>query len=295
MFRKKPIFQKKSQRKKVKNTTAIMLNITSHQNQRIKNIIKLRNRHTREKTKKTLLEGYRLISRALDANFLMEECYFAPSMFLGKNEEALLNSLHDKGTKLIKVSENILQKMSYRDRPEGLIALSFVKEHKLEKMPVVENGLYLIVEAIEKPGNLGSILRSADASGVNGLIICDKCTDLYNPNVLRASTGAIFYVPIAECSSNEAISWLHFNNIETLAATPHAKKTYDNVDMTKSIAIVTGTEQYGLTPLWMENSKIKTRIPMCGKIDSLNVAIATSILLFEASRQRRTIRQTYKL
>ena len=264
-----------------------MLEITSHQNQRIKNLIKLKNRRTREKTKKTLLEGYRLISRAMESGFPIEECYFTPSMFLGKNEETLLNSLTKKGVQLIKVSESILQKISYRDKPEGLIALSPMQKHKLEDIPIVQNGLYLIVEGIEKPGNLGSILRSADASGVNGLIICDKCTDLYNPNVLRASTAALFYVPIAECSSEEAIGWLHTNNIKTLAATPHAQQNYDDINMSKSIAIVTGSEQYGLTPIWLENSDIKTRIPMCGKIDSLNVAIATSILLFEASRQRR--------
>ena len=264
-----------------------MQEITSHQNQRIKNVIKLKNRRTREKTQKTLLEGYRLISRALIADFPVEECYFTPSMFLGKNEDILLKTLQGKGANLIKVPESILQKMSYRDRPEGLIALSPIKEHKLKNIPIVKNGLYLVVEAIEKPGNLGSILRSADASGVNGLIICDKCTDLYNPNVLRASTGAIFSVPIAECSSLEAINWLHSNNIDTLAATPHAEKSYDCIDMTKSTAIVTGTEQFGLTPIWMKNSKIKVRIPMCGQIDSLNVAIATSILLFEASKQRR--------
>ena len=267
-----------------------MLEITSHQNQRIKNIVKLKNRRTRENVRKTLLEGYRLISRALDADFPIEECYFTPSMFLGENEDILLHSLQGRGTKLIKVPESILRKMSYRDRPEGLIALSPILEHKLENMPIVQNGLYLVVEAIEKPGNLGSILRSADASGVNGLLICDKCTDLYNPNVLRASTGAVFYVPIAECSSQEAIMWLHSNNINTLAATPHAEKSYEEIDMTNSTAIVTGAEQYGLTPLWMKNSKIKTRIPMCGQIDSLNVAIATSILLFEASRQRRAKR-----
>ena len=195
-----------------------MLEITSHQNQRIKDLIKLKNRRTREKTGKTLLEGYRLISRALESSFPIEECYFTPSMFLGKNEETLLNALQEKGVKLIKVSESLLQKMSYRDRSEGLIALSPIQEHKLEDIPIVQNGLYLIVEAIEKPGNLGSILRSADASGVNGLIICDKCTDLYNPNVLRASTGAIFYVPIAECSSEEAIEWLHSNNIKNLSS-----------------------------------------------------------------------------
>ena len=264
-----------------------MQEITSHQNQRIKSLIKLKNRRAREKAQKTLLEGYRLISRAMDAKYPIEECYFTPSMFLGENENTLLKALEDMGTKLIKVPESILQKISYRDRPEGLVAVSPIRKHSLKNIPIVKNGLYLVVESIEKPGNLGSILRSADASGVNGLLVCDKCTDLYNPNVLRASTGAIFYVPIAECSSSEAIDWLHTNKINTLAATPHAKQPYDEVDMKKSIAIVTGSEQFGLSATWMENSKIKTKIPMQGQIDSLNVAIATSILLFEASRQRR--------
>ncbi|MCP4178806.1 MAG: RNA methyltransferase [bacterium] len=264
-----------------------MLEITSHQNQRIKDIIKLKNRRTRDKTQKTFLEGYRLISRALDANFPIEECYFCPSLFLGENEDGLLDNLAKQGTTVIKVSESILKKMSYRDRPEGLIALSPVRKHDLSKIPIVENGLYLIVEAIEKPGNLGSILRSADASGVDGLIICDKCTDLYNPNVLRASTGAVFYVPIAESTSEEALEWLNKNNITSLATTPHTDLSYESIDMKQAIAIVIGTEQYGLTDFWLKNSKIKTLIPMCGKIDSLNVAIATSIVLFEASRQRR--------
>jgi len=266
-----------------------MLEITSHQNPRVKDIIKLKNRRTREKTGKTIFEGYRLISRAVEAGFPIEQCYYSPEMFLGSNENELLNNLETSGTQLFKVPDSILQKMSYRDRPEGLIAVSSIKKHTLDNMPIVKNGLYLVVESIEKPGNLGSILRSADASGVDGLIVCEKYTDIYNPNVLRASTGAIFYVPIAECSSQEAIDWLHSNNISTLAATPHAEDTYDNIDMTQSVAIVTGAEQFGLSKLWMENSKIKTRIPMCGQIDSLNVAIATSILLFEAARQRRLV------
>lgn len=264
-----------------------MLKITSFQNQRIKDIAKLTNRKDREKTGKTLLEGYRLISRALDANFPLEECYFCPDFFLGANETKLLGLLKTKNISLIEVTPKIFQKLAYRDRPEGLLAVSPIKQHPLHKMPIVKNGLYLVVEAIEKPGNLGSILRSADAAGANGLIVCDKCTDLYNPNVLRASTGAIFYVPIAECSTYEALSWLNINNITTLATTPHINISYDEIDMTNSIAIITGAEQYGLSTKWLDNSKLKVQIPMCGKIDSLNVAIATSILLFEAARQRR--------
>lgn len=264
-----------------------MFEITSNQNPKIKEIIKLKDRRGRDKSGKTFLEGYRLISRALDAGFPMEECYFCPSLFLGTNENLLLSNLEKTGSKLIKVTESILTKMAYRERPEGLIAVSPIKKHPLSKLPRIENGLYLVLEAIEKPGNLGAIMRSADASGVNGILICDKCTDIYNPNVLTASTGAIFYVPFAECSSEEALCWLNKNKITILATTPHTNVSYDTIDMTKPTAIVVGTEQVGLSEFWLKNSKIKTLIPMNGKIDSLNVAIATSIILFEASRQRR--------
>ena len=264
-----------------------MLKLTSTQNPKIKLLAKLINRRIRDKTGKTLLEGYRLISRALEAGYPMEECYFSPSLFLGENENGLLNKLKENGTEIIEITESLFKKIAYRDRPEGLIALSPIKEHSLSEMPIIENGLYLVVEAIEKPGNLGSILRSADAAGADGLIICNKCTDIYNPNVLRSSTGAIFYVPVAECSSEDALEWLKKNNIKTLAATPHTDISYDEIDMTQGIAIVTGTEQYGLSDFWLRNADTDVLIPMCGKIDSLNVAIATSILLFEASRQRR--------
>ncbi len=262
------------------------LGITSLQNDRIKEIIKLKDRKSRDKFSKTFLEGYRLISRALDAKFPIEKCYFCPELFLGSNENALLSELEETGSTLIRVTKAILTKMAYRDRPEGLIAVSKIKEHPLESLPVVQNGMYLVLESIEKPGNLGSIMRAADASGVDGILICDKRTDIYNPNVLTASTGAIFYVPFAECSSEEAVEWLNKNKIKTLATTPHTDLSYDKIDLTQAIAIVVGTEQVGLSDFWMNNCSIKTVIPMRGKIDSLNVAIATSVILFEASRQR---------
>ena len=130
------------------------------------------------------------------------------------------------------------------------------------------------------------LLRSADAAGVDGFIICNKCTDIYNPNVIRASTGALFSVPLAEAENQEAYDWLKRNNIKTLAATPHTDRIYTDADMTQAVAIVVGTEQTGLTELWMEHSDLPVRIPMLGRIDSLNVATATTILLYEAARQR---------
>jgi TrmH family RNA methyltransferase len=214
------------------------------------------------------------------------ECYFAPALFLGENEFALLDKLVHCGTIVAETTPQLLEKMAYRERPEGLIAVARMKKHFLHDLPVRKNGLYLIAEAVEKPGNLGSILRSADAAGVDGLIICNKCTDIYNPNVIRASTGALFCVPLAEATTAETIAWLKENSILTLAATPHTDKVYTEIDMTCGIAIVVGTEQHGLSEQWLNTADINIRIPMLGKIDSLNVATAATILLYEAARQR---------
>ena len=262
------------------------LKITSFQNNSVKHAVKLRERRDREKEQLTLLEGYRELTRAREYGMEIVECFFAPEQFLGENEYPLMESFAADGIKVMQVTPQILTKLAYRDRPEGLIATAKMKRHTLADMPVVPNGLYLVAEAIEKPGNLGSMLRSADAAGIDGLIICDKCTDIYNPNVIRASTGALFSVPLAEATSAEAMAWLRKHNIKTLAATPHTDKKYTDVDLTQAVAIVVGREQTGLTDFWMKDSDLKVVIPMLGKIDSLNVATATTILLYEAARQR---------
>ena len=260
--------------------------LSSRQNPRVKQVVKLRNRRERDETGLTVLEGYRELSRAFEYGMKMRECFFCPAMFLGENEYSLLETLAKAGVEVYEVPENILSLLAYRDRPEGLIATAEMRKHRLEDIPVIEGGLYLIAEAIEKPGNLGSMLRSADAAGVDGLIICDKSTDIYNPNVIRASTGALFTVPLAETDSDSAMAWLKKHRILTLAATPHTDKIYTDVDMSGGVAIVVGTEQVGLTDFWMNNADLKVLIPMLGRIDSLNVATATTILLYEAARQR---------
>ncbi|MFA7185020.1 MAG: RNA methyltransferase, partial [Victivallales bacterium] len=217
----------------------------------------------------------------------IKEVFFCPEMFLGENEFPLLDILAGAGAKLAQVPPHLMTKMTYRDRPEGLIAVAVMKEHKLSALAYKPNSLYIIAEAVEKPGNLGSILRSADAAGADALIICNKCTDIYNPNVIRASTGALFSVPIAEAGTEETIEWLKENKIKSLAATPHTDLVYTEADMTQSVAIVVGTEQHGLSAQWLDRADIAVRIPMLGKIDSLNVATAATILLYEAARQRK--------
>jgi TrmH family RNA methyltransferase len=263
-----------------------MLEITSTKNPAVKHVCALRSRRTREKEQLTLLEGYRELSRGNEYGMEIIEVFFCREMFLGENEFPLLDKLAAKGAKIAEVSPHLMAKMTYRDRPEGLIAVARMRKHELSKFAYKPNGLYIIAEAVEKPGNLGSILRSADAAGADGLIICNKCTDIYNPNVIRASTGALFSVPMAEAGTEETIKWLKGNKVKSLAATPHTDLLYTDVDMTPSVAIVVGTEQHGLSQQWLDHADVGIRIPMLGKIDSLNVATAATILLYEAARQR---------
>ncbi len=261
--------------------------ITSTQNPTFKAALKLRDRRHRDKSGLTLLEGYRELSRSHEYGMKLEEVFFCPGQFLGENENALLEQLEASGCRLFQLPDFLLTRLAYRERPEGLIATAQMKRHTLDDITVRPNGLYLIAEAVEKPGNLGSILRSADAAGVDGFIICDKGTDIYNPNVIRASTGALFAVPLAEATTEEALAWLKKHNIAILAATPHTDEVYTDVDLTRAVALVVGTEQVGLTQTWLDHADLAVRIPMLGKIDSLNVATATTILLYEAARQRK--------
>ena len=260
--------------------------LTSAKNPRIKQVCSLRERKERDKEGVTILEGYRELSRAHLLGIRIRECYFCPELFLGENEYSLLEDLQKSGAEVFQTTEAILTKLAYRDRPEGLIAVAEMRKKGLESIPLKENGLYLVAETIEKPGNLGSILRSADAVNATGVIICNRQTDIFNPNVIRASTGAIFSVPLAETSSEEAMEFLRKNGIKTLAATPHTDKIYTETDMTGPIAIVVGAEQFGLSDYWMNGADLQVVIPMLGKMDSLNVATAATLLLYEAARQR---------
>ncbi len=270
------------------------MKLTSLQNPRIKAAAKLRDRRGRDKAGLTLLEGYRDLIRAFEFGMEITECYYCPAMFLGENEFPLLERLKSAGVQVFEVDDHVLRKLAYRDRPEGLIAVAKIRKHLLENIPAVENGLYLVAEAVEKPGNLGSMLRSADAAGCDGLIICDKCTDIYNPNVIRASTGALFSVPLAEADSEPALAWFRKNNIKIFAATPHTDNIYTETDLSGGCALLLGTEQYGLSDFWMNNADVQIRIPMHGKIDSLNVATAATVMLFEAARQREKFKLRVK-
>jgi len=177
--------------------------------------------------------------------------------------------------------------MSYRDTPDGLMALSPLVGKTLDELILPEKPLLLIAENLEKPGNLGTILRTADATGVDAVIVCGHKTDINNPNVIRASIGTLFFMPIVEASTEETLQWLKKQDIQSIAALPEAKQEYTAVDMRGGTAIVVGSEDEGLTPKWLTDATLKTSIPMLGKNDSLNVSTAAAILLYETVRQRK--------
>lgn len=265
--------------------------ITSLHNPKIKQIINLRDKRDRDRSSLFLIEGYREVFRAANAKWTIESLFICADLFLGVNESSLIHQLAGQGTNIYECSQQVFRKISYRDRPDGLLAIAPQKKRTLTDLEFClnkKNPPFLVVaEAIEKPGNLGTILRSSDAVGVDGLIVCDRCTDVFNPNVVRASVGTLFTVPTVEDSGENVINWLREHQVTILAATPQAERVYTDIDMTKPIAIAVGTEQLGLTDRWMNQATMQVRIPMCGIADSQNVAMATTLLLYEALRQRQ--------
>ncbi|MBO4434922.1 MAG: RNA methyltransferase [Bacteroidales bacterium] len=189
---------------------------------------------------------------------------------------------------IIEIPEELYRKAAYREGTEGIIAEVEVKELSLNDLSLPENPLIVVLEAVEKPGNLGAILRSADAAGADAVIVCDPLTDLYNPNLIRASIGAIFTVPTVAASSEEVIPWLKAKGIRILTAQLQDSELYYHTDMTCGTAIVMGTESTGLSGKWREAADAHIRIPMLGRLDSLNVSVSAAILLFEAVRQRKS-------
>ncbi|MBI5273025.1 MAG: RNA methyltransferase [Chlamydiia bacterium] len=261
-----------------------MTDITSLQNPKIKEASSLRDRRDRNMTGLFLIEGYRELKRAVDAGWKIETCFYCPEFFLGENEKALIDRV---GGASYSCAPQVFEKLSYRDRPDGMIAIAKQVHHGLQDLHLKKTPFLLIAERIEKPGNLGTILRSADAAGVDAVIVCDPTTDIYNPNVVRASVGTLFTLPVIEATSQETALFLKEKGISIVAATPHAELEFTQADFKVPLAIAMGTEQYGLTETWMKGAGVWVRIPMFGVADSLNVASATTLLLYEVVRQRR--------
>ncbi len=258
--------------------------IESLQNPKVKEVVKLRDRRHRDETGLFLIEGYRELKRAVDAGRQMQQLFYCPELFLGDNEQALIAAA---GGEAFECTPEVFAKISYRDRPDGLLGVAPQCHLRLADLKLKKTPFLLVAESIEKPGNLGTILRSADAAGVDAVIVCDRTTDIHNPNVVRSSVGTLFTVPVVEAAAEEVMAFLKKHGIAMVAATPHAKLEFTQADLKVPLAILVGTEQYGLSELWMKQAEIAVQIPMFGTADSLNVASATTLLLYEVIRQRR--------
>lgn len=260
--------------------------VTSVHNERVKHAIRLRDRRDRDREGLLLIEGYRETFRALAGGWRPVTLFCCRTLFLGTNEDALIEQCRAAGADVLDCSETVFRKLSYRDRPDGLLAVARQKRIGLADLALPADPLLLVMEQVEKPGNLGTMLRSADAAGADAVIVCDPCTDVFNPNAVRSSVGALFLLPVAVASTGETIAWLRARGIRMLAATPAAARNHFECDMVRGTAIIVGAEQYGLSAEWLAEADERVVIPMRGRCDSLNVASAATILLYEAVRQR---------
>jgi TrmH family RNA methyltransferase len=259
--------------------------ITSVLNPFIKQLIQLKEKsRERKKSGLFLIEGKREITLAIKGGYEFETILFYPELFSIEQ----LNDLTNQQINTIEISKDVYQKLAYRETTEGVIAVAKTKDFFIKNIKFKRpNPLILVAEAPEKPGNIGAILRTADAANVDAFIIANPKTDLYNPNIIRSSIGCIFTNQIATGSTEEIISFLKENNINIFCAALQTSVEYHTQDYTKPTAIIVGTEALGLSDDWLENSTQNIIIPMQGEIDSINVSVAAGILIFEAKRQRQ--------
>lgn len=259
------------------------MDITSLQNPRVKHIVKLRDdKKQRLQDGVILVEGHDEIQLALSAGHVPQTLLSAP--------ELASRQLSGPAAETLTVSRAVFEKMSYRDNPDGWLALfpirhttfeSLEADRKLSDLPLI-----IVAESIEKPGNLGAMLRTADAAHVDAILLCDPRVDLWNPNVVRASRGTVFSVPVVECDNVSALEWLKRRKMRVFAATPSADLLYSEVNLNEAGAIAVGAEDRGLTEFWLQNADLKIKIPMLGKVNSLNVSVSTALIIYEAVRQR---------
>ncbi|HSH09213.1 MAG TPA: RNA methyltransferase [Oceanipulchritudo sp.] len=259
--------------------------ITSIQNPRVKNLVRLREGSHRRRQKRFLIEGYREIARAHQCGWPLETVYFCEDLFKQDESFELLHALEASGIELVQMTPDPFAKGSYRQGPDGLLAIAIQRQWDLDELPLSGNPLLVILEGIEKPGNLGAIFRTANAAGADAIIITDPVTDPFNPNTIRASQGAFFHLPFCCTDNAGAFVFLEEKAITPVLTSPSANKTLWEADLRKPSAIVLGAEDTGLTREWMENFPTY-RIPMHGVTDSLNVASMAAVALFEAVRQR---------
>ena len=261
------------------------MRIESPKNPQVKALVKLRERRTREREKRYLIEGAREVGRALSAGVELETLYVCEDFLNAEGQEVL--ALADTLAH-IHLSSIAFQKVSYRDAPDGLLAVAPMRETSLASLEVKPDALFLVMVGLEKPGNLGALLRTADGVDADAVFVTGTGTDLTNPNVIRASMGSVFSRPVLNVEANELLAWLRKRKVNIVATTPHTGLSYWDADYKRSAAIVLGAEHEGLSEAWLKAAQSRVSIPMQGLADSLNVGTAGALLLYEAVRQRRS-------
>ncbi|TPG17255.1 TrmH family RNA methyltransferase [Pedococcus bigeumensis] len=261
--------------------------ITSPSNPRLKSLAGLRRRRTREETGQTLIEGYEELTLALGAGVRPEALYYCPELMLdAPTQTRVVEQARRDGVETVQVSRTAFERAAYREGPDGFIAVVPSVVRACAELTVGPSALTVLCQAVEKPGNLGAMLRTADAAGAEAVVAADPVTDWGNPNLVRASKGTVFSVPVASDSTADTLAWLDTNGIALIATTPDTDLLHTEVDYTGAVAIAVGAEKYGLTDEVLDHAAHKVRIPMVGKANSLNVATSAAIVIYEAVRQR---------
>jgi len=260
--------------------------ITSVQNPRVRAAVRLRDRRARDESGLTIVDGGREVLRALAAGVVPEEAFVCRELVRTDDARAAVAAVSAVGAPTWEVSPAVLERVAFGDRSEGVVAIVRIPSTALADLRPGPEPLIAVLEGVEKPGNLGAILRSADGAGADAVIAADPRTDLYNPNAIRASLGTIFALGVAAASTAESVAWLRGRGIRIVAARVDAARLHTDVDLTGPVAVVVGSEAHGLTAAWLAPDVEAVRLPMLGVADSLNVAAAAAILLYEARRQR---------
>ncbi len=260
--------------------------ITSFSNPRVKEVVKLRERSVRDKMNLMIVEGLRETMRGFDAGIYFKDLYFSKNFFEENQHDSFIQEACSLVENVFLLKKDIFEKISFGNRKEGILAICKQPEAKFSDLKLSSNPLLVVVESLEKPGNLGAILRTCDGAGVEAVIVCDEVADIYNPNVIRSSTGVIFSVPVIKASSQETVKFLKENKIIICATFLGSEKEYTKINMKNPLAVVAGSEKNGLDDFWRNSADEIVSISMRGKADSLNVSVATSIILYEAIRQR---------
>lgn len=261
--------------------------LASVRNPRVKDVVKLRNRRHRDRERRFVVEGMRELSCAADSGLALATLYYCEEL-LAHGGRSVVDRIAATAVDCQPTSRAVFEKMSYRQTPDGVLGVAPMPDLDLGRLPGTDDALWLVAAGIEKPGNLGAMLRTADAAGVAGMVLADPTTDVFNPNVVRASMGTLFSVPIAAAGASDVRHWLTARRTRIVAARPDAVVAYTEADLRGAVAIVVGSEHEGLGVGWSSPGGEAVRIPMSGRADSINAAMAATVLLFEARRQRHT-------